>query len=138
MKNKTFMVQWSKNQPRWPRLQTSNYYLFWTKVAIRIHYNNYQSCRLTTGTQAHLFFIFLHTAINISSEIMIIALVFAASQRAHDVVSTLNFGWKKIATSTTLYQRRPDVVLQALVQHQQIDVDSTFNYGWLDDVSMTT
>jgi hypothetical protein len=24
MKNKNFMVQWLKNQPRWPGLQTSN------------------------------------------------------------------------------------------------------------------
>jgi hypothetical protein len=24
IKNKNFMVQWLKNQPRWPRLQTSN------------------------------------------------------------------------------------------------------------------
>ena len=59
----------------------------------------------------------------------------AATQRAYDVVSTSILRWNNIATSTTRYQRRFNVVLKTLHQRYRMDVISTWNQDWCFDVN---
>ena len=60
------------------------------------------------------------------------------AQRAHDVVSTLYFDRKKVATSTTWYRRRTNAVLLTLFQRRPIKVASTWFYKRWIDVDQST